>query len=419
MTDLMMPTATELRVHLHKPHAKQRAFLESPAKRKVVVAGRRGGKTTAASDLAVLALLRGHRVLEAAPRADQTEAFWRLTKTALGDLIAAGVIYKNETDRVLRMPGGAQIRAKTAWDADGLRGDYADLLILDEYSIMDPSAWDEVGAPMLLDNDGDAVFIFTPNRRNHAFHLYQRAVSDDTGRWAAWHFTSLDNPHLSREALAEITQDMTADAYRQEILAEFLENEGAVFRNLVACMNAPKTEPEEHRGHRVVAGIDWAQVVDYTAISVICADCMIEVAHDRFNRIEYAYQRERLATLIGRWDISVLVPESNSMGVPIIEQLRRDPALANTHITPFQTTATSKPPLIESLALAFEREECQWIDDPVWTGELEAYEMRYSGQAGRPVYGAPDGVHDDTVMARALAWSGVARPRVSALYAFI
>ena len=74
----------------------------------------------------------------------------------------------------------------------------------------------------------------------------------------------------------------------------------------------------------------------------------------------------------------------------------------------FVFTGQSKPPLIESLALALEREECQWQADPVWTSELEAYEVKYSGIAGRAVYSAPEGVHDDTVMARALAWHGVA-----------
>ena len=70
----------------------------------------------------------------------------------------------------------------------------------------------------------------------------------------------------------------------------------------------------------------------------------------------------------------------------------------------FVFTATSKPPLIESLALALERTECQWLDVPVATGELEAYERRVSATTGRSSYSAPEGLHDDTVMARALAW---------------
>ncbi len=388
--------------------------MASTAKRKVIVAGRRGGKTTGCADLAVKGMLAGRRVLEAAPVADQTTAFWDTCKQILAEPIAAGVVYKNETERLLRLPesaGGGRIRTKTAFNADTLRGDYADLLILDEYAMMEPSAWDEVGAPMLLDNDGDAVFISTPMRKNHFHALYVRALGDDTGRWQAFQFTSHDNPHLSREALAEITADMTEDAYRQEILAEFLDNEGAVFRNIGACLHAPMhPTPEAHKGHRLVLGADWGKKADYTCFSVVCADCRAEVARHRSNRIDYHVQRQDLVTLAQRWGVRHIVPESNSMGEPVIEQLRRDGALRGVTIDAFETTATSKPPLIESLRLAFEREECQWQDDRVWTAELEAYEVKYSANTGRPTYSAPEGVHDDTVMARALAWHGVCAP---------
>ena len=152
-----------INITLPSPHPKQLAFLRSPAKRKVICAGRRAGKTTGVASHAIERMLDGRRVLEAAPVADQTDAFWEACKRALQEAIDAKVIYKNETDRVLEMPGGkGRIRAKTAYNADTLRGDYGDDLILDEYSLMDPSAWDEVGAPMLLDNNGNAIFIFTP-----------------------------------------------------------------------------------------------------------------------------------------------------------------------------------------------------------------------------------------------------------------
>ena len=109
---------------------------------------------------------------------------------------------------------------------------------------------------------------------------------------------------------------------------------------------------------------------------------------------------------IEKWHISGVLPERNSIGEPITEQLARDgmPIMVGPDgQMGFMTTATTKPPLIESLALAFEREECQWIDDPVWTGELEAYERKVSATTGRSSYSAPEGLHDDTVMARALA----------------
>jgi phage terminase large subunit-like protein len=187
----------DFKIKLPKAHEKQALFIDSKAKRKIIVAGRRGGKTTGASMLAAICAMDGRRVLEAAPVADQTNAFWESVKGYFAEPINHKIVKKNETDRLLEFPNGGRIRCKTAHDADTLRGDFCDLLILDEYSFMEPDAWELVGQPMLADNNGDAVFIFTPNRRNHAYIMYNRAMADDSGRWGAWHFTSMDNPYLS------------------------------------------------------------------------------------------------------------------------------------------------------------------------------------------------------------------------------
>lgn len=397
----------ELIIRLHKPHEQQRKFRESKAKRKIICAGRRGGKTTGIADMAVEEMLKGRRILEAAPTADQTSAFWKVCKDALAEPIAAGYIYKNETERLLEVPNGGRIRTKTAYDADTLRGDYADLLILDEFSIMKPDTWGEVGAPMLLDNNGDAVFIFTPKRKNHAHSMYVRALGDTSGRWEAFHYTSHDNPYLSAEALAEITSDMTEDAYQQEIMAMFLENEGAVFRNIGACVNAPMSEPHAHAGHTIVAGCDWAKQQDYTCFSFGCMDCRVEVERDRFNQIDYSVQRQRLQVMTERWQPAIIMTELNSIGQPVFEELQR----VGLPVVGFTTTASTKPPLIENLALTLERAEWQFQNDPIWTGELEAYERKVSPATGRSQYNAPEGVHDDTVIARALMlWSANNQP---------
>lgn len=226
---------TTLTVRLPKPHAKQQAFLRSLAKRRVVKAGRRGGKTVGVSILAVESFLAGKRILYAAPTQDQVDRFWESCKNALGEGIEAGVFYKNETRHVIELPGTEQrIRAKTAWNADTLRGDYADILILDEYQLMNEDAWEVVGAPMLLDNNGNAIFVYTPpsfrtagvskaRNKKHATLMFERAKNDTSGRWAAFHFTSHDNPHISEEALSELASDMTALSFRQEILAEDID----------------------------------------------------------------------------------------------------------------------------------------------------------------------------------------------------
>lgn len=228
-------TTLALTVELRTLHEKQQEIKRSPAKRKVVRAGRRGGKTVLASDDTVDAFLSGKRVLYAAPTADQITKWWFEVKRALAEPIRHNLYRTNETEHMIERPGTEnRIRGKTAWNADTLRGDYADLLILDEYQLMSEDAWGAVGAPMLLDNNGDALFIFTPpslrsrstskaTDKRHANKLWRRANEDTTGRWAAFHFTSYDNPHLSGEALSGIKGDMTAIAIRQEIDAEDIE----------------------------------------------------------------------------------------------------------------------------------------------------------------------------------------------------
>lgn len=225
----------ELIVTLRTLHPKQQEIRNSQAKRKVIRAGRRGGKTVYAADETVEQLLDGKRVLYAAPTGDQLTKWWYEVKRALAEPIAAGVYKVNETEHTIERVGTEnRIRGKTAWNADTLRGDYADVLILDEWQLMNEDAWGIVGAPMLLDNDGDAIFIFTPpsiksksvskaTDKRHANKLWKRANEDMTGRWAAFHFTSHDNPHISKIALSEIATDMTRLAIRQEIEAEDID----------------------------------------------------------------------------------------------------------------------------------------------------------------------------------------------------
>jgi hypothetical protein len=258
----------EIQVHLPRPHAKQKKFLRSKAKRVVVKAGRRGGKTVGVTILAVEKFLAGKRVLYATPTQDQIDRFWSGVTAALAEGIDNKVFYKNETRHLVELPGTEQrIRAKTAWDADSLRGDYADVLILDEFQLMNEDAWGVVGAPMLLDNDGDAYFVFTPpsfrtagvskaKDKRHANKMFKRAQNDKKGRWEAFHFTSHDNPHISRQALSDLTEDMSALAILQEIEAQDVEEvPGALWKRktLDDYRRMPQDVPEFRK---IVVAVD-------------------------------------------------------------------------------------------------------------------------------------------------------------------
>jgi len=222
----------DVTIRLPELHECQMAVKESKAKRKVVRTGRRGGKTVLGFEMGTEAFLSGKRVLYAAPTAEQVGKFWYEVTTALEPLLLSSGLYKkNESEHYIEKIGTEErIKAKTAWNADSLRGDYAGLLILDEFQLMNEDTWEIVGAPMLLDNDGDVIFFYTPpslrsaglskaHDPRHAAKLFRVAMADGI-RWEAFTWTSHDNEFLNKNALAEIVKDMSKHAYQQEILGQ-------------------------------------------------------------------------------------------------------------------------------------------------------------------------------------------------------
>jgi hypothetical protein len=256
----------EYDIFLRKPHPVQKQIRDSNAKRKVIRAGRRGGKTVIAATICVDKFIQGFRPLYAAPTSEQLDTWWFEVKRALTELIDVGVYKKNETEHTIERVGTKnRMKGKTAWDANMLRGDYSDYLVLDEFQLMNEAMWETVGAPMLLDNDGDAMFIYTPFSLHsksttkasdplYAAKLFKKAKEDKSGRWDAFHFKSHDNPHISIHALEEIASDMSDISYRQEILAEDVdEAPGALWtRDLIN-----KTRISEHPDLvRIAVGVD-------------------------------------------------------------------------------------------------------------------------------------------------------------------
>jgi len=324
-------------VTIPTPHKKQRDFIESVSKRKVIRAGRRGGKTVGMAILAIKRFLAGQRVLYAAPTQDQIERFWFEVTAALSEPMQAGVYYKNETRHVIEVPMTEnRIRAKTAWNADSLRGDYADVLILDEYQLMDETAWTEVGAPMLLDNNGDAVFIYTPPSLHsrgtskardpqHAAKLYKKASSDNTGRWEVFHFTSWDNPHISREALEDISKDMTALAIRQEINAEDIdEAPGALWTREIIEAGRVVKSPESLS--TIVVGVDPSTTTGGDEAGVITAgvigDDYYTLADDSLQGSPEAWAQAAI-TAFHRYKADCIVAEKNNGGEMIESVIRQ------------------------------------------------------------------------------------------------
>jgi len=391
-------------------HDKQRSVWNDAARFRVLACGRRWGKTRLGSLLCTGYGLRGKRAWWVAPSYKVAEVGWRGIHQLAAQIPGAE---QHKVDRSITFPNGGFVQVRSADDPDSLRGEGLDFVALDECAFIREGAWTEALRPALSDRLGGALFISTPKGRNWFWRLWMQGQDGTQGEWRSWRFPTSTNPYIASTEIDAAQHDLPERTFKQEYLAEFLEDAGAVFRNIRPCLHNETPVVGHHREHRVVMGVDWGKHLDFTSISVVCADCAQELALDRFNRIDYAFQRERLKALAEHWRVADILAESNAMGEPVIEQLQRD----GLPVRGFQTTSASKQPLIESLALAFEREEVRWIDDEVATLELEAYEM-HPTRTGRTQYSAPEGLHDDTVIARALANNARLTQAASRVYVY-
>ena len=186
--------------------------------------------------------------------------------------------------------------------------------------------------------------------------------------------------------------------YRQEILAEFIDDAGGVFRRVMDAATATEQD-KAIPGHAYSIGVDWGRHNDFTALTVLDVTTREVVYVDRFTQIDYGIQINRLKALYERFRPGSIEAELNSMGEPLVEQLRRD----GLPIRGFQTTSATKELAIRALEGAFERGEIHIINDPVLIGELQAYEQEQL-PAGRWRFTAPEGMHDDYVMSLAIVW---------------
>jgi phage FluMu gp28-like protein len=212
----------------------------------------------------------------------------------------------------------------------------------------------------------------------------------------------LENPDISFDEIDKLYQTMPERVFRQEILAEFMESGGGVFRRVLQAATATPQDKALFQ-HDYVFGVDWGRSKDFTVITVLDTTLNEVVAIDRFTQIDYDIQVNRLKAMASRFQPVQIIAESNSMGGPLVEQLQLD----GLPVKGFMTTSASKEEAIRALEGAFERQEIHIIDDPVLIGELQAYEQEQL-PAGKFRFSAPAGLHDDCVISLAIAWHSIA-----------
>ncbi len=393
-----------MNVQLPPIHSGQQVIVSSGHRFRVLACGRRWGKTRLGALLCLEVALRRGRAWWVAPSYKMAFVGWRLVTQLAGQIPSAEI---RKADQLVLVPGGGSVQVRSADNPQSLRGEGLDFVVMDECAFIGEAAWTEALRPALSDRLGYALFISTPKGRNWFWRLFVRG-QEGGDEWASWQFPTGTNPFIAPAEIEAARLSLPDRIFRQEYLAEFIDDAGGVFRRVVDATTAiPQKEPIT--GHKYAMGVDWGKHNDFTVLTLIDLDEQATVQVDRFNQIDYQVQLGRLQALYERFKPITIVAERNSMGEPLIEQLQRQ----GLPVSAFNTTNATKTQVIESLALAFERGDLRILSDPTLIAELQAYEMERL-PSGLVRYGAPEGMHDDMVMSLALAWTAVVfRPAVA------
>ena len=166
--------------------------------------------------------------------------------------------------------------------------------MLDEFSLMSEAVWTEYIAPTLLDYGGWATFAGVPKGMNWASRLWMAAKVRPG--WKAWSFSTYDNPLLKKADIDELGRNLPERLRRQEILAEIVDDSGAVFRNVAKSATATAQE-RAIDGHAYVMGCDWGRSDDSTVFAVVDRTTKELVYIDRMTGTDYETQIGRLTAL--------------------------------------------------------------------------------------------------------------------------
>jgi phage FluMu gp28-like protein len=307
------------------------------------------------------------------------------------------------------------IECWSADDANPARGRKYARVVIDEAALIRDlmDVWQLALRPTLSDLRGDAWFLSTPRGLNDFHVLYQYGQDPLQSDWASWQMPTSVNPFIATDELEAAKAELPERAWSQEYNAMFLQLEGGgVFRGVDAVSRLEQRGPQ--RGHQYVIGVDWGRTNDFTAICVIDATLMEQVALDRFSEIDYELQTERLHKWCDLYHPVLVVAEHNSMGGPLTERLQTGyarllgRARAALPVWAWEATNASKAALVQALGLAIEQGALTLLDHAVQQAELLGYEASVL-PSGMIRYSAPFGQHDDCVIALGLAYLGAER----------
>jgi hypothetical protein len=385
------------------PRADQAEVLHHPARFKIMDCGRRWGKTITESNwLDEGAINEGGENWFLSPIYAQSKAVFR-EKINAARRGGADAIFKDVSISELRIEyktGGVE-HFKSADNPETLRGAGLKRVVIDEAARVKRDVWEEVIRPAVSDTGGKVLFGTTPRGRNWLYELWTRGQDKLQAEYKSWKLPTSCNPMIPPADIELARQTLPEDVFAQEYLAEFLPDAAGVFRNVDKCIGSH--EEKSIKGASYFVGCDLAKHTDFTVLTILNEDGH-QIYWNRFNKLDWPYQKKLITEVTKDYHARLLL-DSTGIGDPIFDDLLQ----TGIGVEGYKFTAESKKKLIELLMISFEQQKIKILDRPEQTNELKIFEYTRT-PSGMIHYSAPEGYHDDCVIALALAWWNYTTP---------
>ena len=368
-----------MQIPIPELHINQQKIFDCDSRFRVVMCGRRFGKSELAQLEIIFEAIKGNSVAYITPT-------YQLAKTFFNKLVKTIPFENNKSDLTISFPNDGNVMFFTGERLDNLRGRKFHLVIIDEASFIPnlEDGWLNSIRPTLTDYKGRALFVSTPKGKNYFYSLFMKSDGND---WQSFKFSTYDNPYIDRTEIDDAKTQLPPAVFEQEYMANAMENASNPFGNqhIIDCVRPLSVLPVAYYG------IDLAKSFDYTVI--IGLDANGHVAHyERFQK-DWAQTKE---TILRIDKSKPVVIDSTGVGDAITEDLQRH----FNAMHGFKYTSSSKQQLMEALASSIHKREIFYPDNEI-KSELEIFEYQYTATGVR--YNAPTGFHDDCVNALALA----------------